>query len=250
MRKISSPSGFTLVEVLVSLAILAGTFFIGIELFRQSQEKIRNQEIDLAFEILGKTIRQKVHYPNTCNTFFSFTSPFSVTAASTATGIPIRVVIDSDNNIAAVTGASNLEGLNIQNFRLTDLAPSDLSGVPRKYTGLIKLQAEKTQNLLGGKALKERVLGAMTIETDASGNFTGCYTDNSPTFSCAAMGGTYDPLKTPACQFSMSLGTCTNVNEYLVGFDNGVPICKSLDGACPAGAYLLGVSSTGVICSP
>ena len=90
----------------------------------------------------------------------------------------------------------------------------------------------------------------MIIETDAGGNFTGCYTDNTPSYSCTGMGGTYVPTATPPCQFTMTLGACTNTNEYLVGFNNGVPICQTLDGACPVGKYLIGISASGVVCSP
>lgn len=250
MKKTNSASGFTLVEVLVSLGLLAGTMFIGIELFRQSQEQIRNQEIGLAVEALGRTVRQKVQYPNTCNTSFSFTGTFSVATASTPAGLAVRLIVDPANNISIVDGAMDVEGINVLSFRLTNLTPIDLVSVPRKYSGLLKLSAEKTRNLLGGKALRERVVGAIVIETDAAGAFMGCYVDNSPSYSCAAMGGTYKPGETPPCQFSMSLGACTNANEYLVGFEAGVPICKTLDGACPAGKYLIGISPSGIICSP
>lgn len=244
-----SNNGFTLIEVLVSLALLGGSLFIGLELFRQSTEQIKNQEIEMSFSTIAKTVRQKVQYPGSCQTSLSFPSGFNLAQAATNSGIPIRISLEEDQGKAIQDDLKNFQGLDIRSIRLARLLPSDLASNPNSYTGIIQISAEKNQNLIGGKDLKDRIVAAVTIEVDGAGNYVGCYTEKPIATSCQELGGTFKADSEPNCQFQVTLGSCTNANEYLVGFENGQPICQNIDGACNDGQYLSGISSSGIICS-
>ena len=244
-----SQGGYTITEILISVAILGVVFLLGLELYRMGLEQNKSAEVNLALEAISKIARQKVRFPDTCSgsgASLSFTEPFSIADAN---GIDSRLLLEDTPPVALVQGASNVYGLNVLSLKLSNIVPVDIASLPRKYSGLLKLTAEKTENVAGGKGLRPRVLAAVMLETDASGNFLRCYFSEPSTVTCASLGGVYDVNQDPACQLPFNLTGCSSANEFLTGFVNGVPQCQSFDGACPAGKYVIGLSATGVVCS-
>lgn len=244
-----SHSGFTLTEVLVSVAILSVVVLIGLALFSNNLEQLKRQEMNLAMNALTKTALQKIRFPTICTASLSFDAPFTIAAASTPEGIPIRIQLQQSPNVSIATGSTNIEGLNITSLRLTNLFAADLSTSPQRYIGLVRLRAEKSSIVTGGTAFRERILGALVIPVNSGTYAGGCFTDSSTPVTCSSLGGTYNANQDPPCTFPMVLPACTNANEYLIGFQNGVPVCQNLDGSCPAGQYLSGLSATGAVCS-
>lgn len=240
-------AGFSLIEAIVTLAILSVVSLAFAGLFSQFNREMRftNQKND-ANDIRTKTATILSYLPVCDCQLSANTSPFNANLPSaTATISKVMTSCEStaelliEENKPVPTSRTMLTVDQIQISNIESLGSPDL------YRGVLKV-TYKTDNLV--RALRGFEL-ELRFETDPSSPL-----NQKRLTKCLAVGGvTASPTASPSP--SGITGSCPT-GEYLSGVSNGVIQCTPLPTStmatvsCPAGEYLTGINNGAPQCAP
>ena len=243
--------GYSLIEVMVVLAILCVSIFILAEVSTQMNRAARFPEAQVNLGAISTVIREALKFQKTCDVaLVGGVNSAGFDDNSILNGKPniqIRIpglLADGTPNDDVLAQSATVQQLNITSLR----AVNSVQLSPGKFFSQIELNARVAAT---GVQLRPMIAGGLYYNT-AGGAISACDSStDDPTPLCEEMGCTWDLTKTPACQCNPIDLTCPP-QQFITGIDSvGKPICTRLGaGPCAPGEYLKGVSLAKNFCAP
>lgn len=263
--------GFGLIEVMIAAGIVSVVILGMLSVTKSVVDVGATRDLHANADAMANSISQSLRFRTTCvETLRNGVGPipYDISQATSQAGMPIAITIKGlragaaysndtisglDNSVTvgtAPTFAGSATDLPIFGLEVVRVAFRETVTSGTTHFGYIylDLQVPAQKSVLGGNALKRKMLGGVVIEV-SGGNITDCY-GNSPDANlatiCTNLGCTYSGT---SCTCAKREFTC-NPGELFWKVAGGEPICKELGGGdCPAGQYVSGVGLGRVICS-
>lgn len=232
--------GFTIVEIMIVLAVLSVSVFLSAEVLNQMNRSIKYPEAQVNLGAISTVIRETLKYQVTCLTAVSGAS--GISAANIANNTQ-EIQLSLPGILADGTPADDLLAANaiIQQLEITNIKlKNSVLLAAGKYFSEVELSAKVRAT---GLQLRPIISGGFYY-TVVGTAITSCDTPSqNPVPLCREMGCTWDPALTPACQCAPIDLSCP-AQKFITKIDNaGVQTCTPLGaGPCPGGTYLRGVS--------
>ena len=236
----SRDHGFTIVEIMVVLAVLSVSVFLTAEVLNQMDRSIKYPEAQVSLGAISTVIRETLKYQVTCQAAVSGLggmNPSNITNNTQELQLRVPGMLGdgtpTDDVLAANTIMQQLEITSIKLKNSVALAGG-------KYFSEVELNAKVRQT---GLQLRPVISGGFYY-TVAGASITTCDTPGqNPVPLCKEMGCTWNPSLVPACQCTPIDLSCP-AQKFITKIDNaGVQTCTALGaGPCPPGTYLRGVT--------
>lgn len=227
MKKIKlGNKGFTLVEILVAAALVAGLAVVMMNIFKQ--QSFTQKKTEAGFEL--STLQQSIN--NTLLNTASCIDTLNDFPNIQAPGLTLSRIKERNGGDAFKTGVSygnlvEIQSINIVNVLLDPVTPSG------KRFGSLELEFtfRKTSKILANTANTTKSKFKINIETNAAGNVQNCYSalesavDTAKDETCVAIGGTFNDV-TQKCDL-VNFGSAPNNTDatstkFLEDYKNNV----------------------------
>ncbi len=237
----SKPKGFSLVEILVVMAIMSimalgsANFFVW-QMKSNNFSDLQSKRTQLRLALLGQFLSSSSHckcaFPG-LDEFPASTSAPGITLQSGGLPYSANILQRYSAGCTPDTGGQFISSTGIDSLKSNSIRLEEVHLSGGNYIGKLSIEMESLKEVAGPKQLLLRIPVVLQTVPGSPGNvqFDGCSSDSSTTIV---------PL----------VGLCGS-NEYLAGYDAmGAKVCKPL-GACPAGQISKGYDTiTGnIICS-
>jgi type II secretory pathway pseudopilin PulG len=236
--KINNDKGFTLIQMLIGIALLGVMSMASLSLFTGMMKQAKSSESTAEFSKMHDDISTIVRNSDLCTAALK-----GITVGQSASEVRFNLP-GSNRSIEAGKGYG--ANWNLQSVSLSGVVPV-AGAAPNMRQGLLTLNAFKQSDATATK--RDEFYIYFTL--DASNQIDSCLSSTDPEIvkancaslggtstgtnctlppvsavnNCNALGGTYDNTKTPKCQLK---NPCA-ANEIFMGTIAGVPQCKSPD---------------------
>lgn len=267
-RTIKNTNGSALVMSLIGSVLLAISVYAALEIteyLNVDGQRARTQDQVAAFT---QSIRTLASNPLICRDGIDgaggqpglrFTAEagnalttMDLTRAMSADGQKVHFganITSGANPPAGIFSGDNLNDFSLTVNRLFIRVPAGAPAFPTTYSAQLWARLTST-NGITGQALRERLVTAIRMDVDGTGNITNCVAEESnltPESMCASMGCNYDPLLAgQKCICPLPTASCPS-GQYIKGLipPDLTPNCADVSLSCPAGRFLAGVKADG-----
>lgn len=263
LRNINRPTGFTITELIVVVAILSIVCVVGAAIAVNSQRASSYADRKNESVALGRQIIENLRFDSSCTQALGYPSVTQAgnpdTEMITPAGWEIKVKLEGIKSGTGMSGTeigsvapNNLilgKRLAVKSLKLADGILLDSTAGIDRYLATVYLQTSE----IGGITHRAQMLGTLTLRLNASNQIQNCQSITTDAFvnACTDMGCTYNGALTPPCRCKRSQVVCSAPGFYATSFNaEGVPVCEPAGGGiCPTGEYLAGFGIDEIQCT-
>ena len=235
---IENSKGLTLIEIVIAVGLFS-IVAVGASSFLLSSVKMK---VDLqekqGFIELANRIASASRSTQLCNEFeLAFPAGSSLNLSQASGNVGQKVNLKVDNETIDGTADQPRYGLVDSELRISNLkalGAMNAAGDPM-YQGILRLRAQKANSELGGKEIRNRLIGSAIVGV-GGGQITSCHGDiQVPSAGCVVDSTTGMCLGSGLPTQSCAPGS------IISGYLNGTVQCRALISSCPAGQVVTGI---------